>query len=263
MSYISRDCTANEIHISLPGFVQQAKLPCIVCYHGYSGGKGLAEHYAPWVLMGLAVFAVDIRGQGGETGNYLLQEEGMTRGWMNQGIVDKERSYYKAITVDAIRAAEWAAVQPEVDAERLAVAGGSQGGGLALLVGALSPAPKLIIADIPNMCRMDYGLLHATGSLTEAAAFVSRFPEQLDRVLETLSYFDVMNLADRITAPVHVSVSLKDTVCMPETIFPVYRRIQADKTIKIYPFNDHSTGADHLKLIMQVVSDRFMLNQQT
>lgn len=242
-----------------PGFEDRRKRPCIVLYHGYTGGKGLAEQYAPWLLMGMAVFAVDVRGQGGETGNRLRQEEGMTRGWMNQGITDRERCYYKAIAVDAVRAADWAAAQPEVDAEKIVVAGASQGGGLALIVGALSRVPRLIAADIPNMCHMDFGILQSTGSLTEAAEYVSRFPDQLERVLETLSYFDLLNLAERIAVPVLVSVSLKDTVCLPETVFAAYNRISSEKELKIYPFNGHSVGEGHLKLVMEYIAGKFKL----
>ncbi|RUS47955.1 alpha/beta fold hydrolase [Cohnella sp. AR92] len=229
----------------VPSFAGAGPFPCVVIYHGYTGSKGYPEDYAHWLLAGYAVFAVDVRGQGGETGNLLPQTYGMTRGWMNQGLLDPYLSYYRAITVDALKAVEWVSRQPEADASRIATVGTSQGGGLSLIVSALSDVPHKTIADVPNMCHMDFGISQSTGSLTEAAGFVSDHPEHLDTVLHTLSYFDLLNLSDRLRAPLLVSVGLKDTICMPETIFAVYNRIDAPKELVVYPFNGHFTSENH------------------
>jgi cephalosporin-C deacetylase len=243
----------------LPKFVPQTNLPCVVLYHGYSGGSGFPEQYSQWLLMGMAVFAVDVRGQAGATGNHLPQTHGMTKGWITQGILDKDTCYYKAITIDAIKAVDWASGQPEVDPSRIVIAGGSQGGGLVLITAALSSKPALALASIPNMCHMDHGILNSTGSLTEAASFVARYPDKLDTVLETLSYFDMLNLADRIRIPVMVSVSLKDTVCLPETVYAAYNRIQSEKSIYPYPFCGHEVPAYHNRLMLDYVKERFAL----
>ncbi|MGG1643715.1 acetylxylan esterase [Paenibacillus sp. NRS-1782] len=222
-----------------PQFAGNQKLPCIVLFHGYTGGKGYPEDYSSWMMLGFAVFAVDVRGQGGETGDRLDDPHGTVKGWVTKGILDKDTCYYKTITTDALRAVDWVAEQSDVDASKIAISGASQGGGLALMVAALSNKAAVTVADIPNMCHMDFGMMNSTSSLTEAAEFANRFPEHLERVLHTLSYFDVMNLAPRIHIPVMVSVGLKDTVCMPETIFAAYNRIESPKTIEVYPFTGH------------------------
>jgi len=217
--------------------------PCIVIYHGYHGSKGDPENYAHWLLMGFAVYAIDVRGQGGETGNLAPQSFGMTSGWMTQGILDKEECYYKHITLDGLRAVQVASEQPEIDPERIFVMGGSQGGGLALITAALSGKVRGAVANVPNMCHMDFGILNSTSSLAEAAKFVTIFPDKLEQVLKTLSYFDIINLADRITLPVLVSVGLKDMVCMPEAIFAAYNRLHSkDKTMEVFPFMGHALG---------------------
>lgn len=77
----------------------------------YSGDRGLPERYAHWVMLGYAVFAVDVRGQGGETGNLLSMDSGVVKGWVTQGITDMHRSYYMAIAMDAVRAVETASQQ--------------------------------------------------------------------------------------------------------------------------------------------------------
>lgn len=219
--------------------------PCIVKFQGYTGDRGFPERYAPLLIMGYSVLAVDIRGQGGETGNLLPMESGVRRGWITQGIMDKERSYYMALAIDAVRAVETAALLPGVDPNKIAVNGGSQGGGLSLLAGALSKRVAAIVADIPNMCRLDFGVLNSTSSLTEIADYIKRYPERMEAILENLAYFDMVNLAPRIEAPVLVSVGWKDTVCMPETIYAAYHRIRSPKQICDYPFSGHEVGELH------------------
>ncbi|MGO4275277.1 acetylxylan esterase, partial [Paenibacillus sp. TAF58] len=41
--------------------------------------------------------------------------------------------------------------------------------------------------------------------------------------------------------PVHVTVGLKDTTCLPEAIFAAYNRIaSSNKTIEVHPFMGHA-----------------------
>lgn len=223
------------------------RLPCIVTYPGYTGDRGLPERYAHWLLLGFAVLAVDARGQGGETGSRLRFDAGAAKGWVSLGIADKSSSYYMALAVDAVRAVEAAAQQAEADPDRLAVVGASQGGGLSLLAAALHPGVAAVVADIPNMCHMDYGLLNSTGSLTELAQYVSRYPDRLDIVLDSLAHFDLLNLAHRIAVPVLMSVGWKDTVCLPETVYAAYNRIGSPKRIVDYPFIGHEVKEDQVR----------------
>lgn len=232
-------------------------IPCIIMFHGYTGNKGYPEDYAHWTMMGYAVFAIDVRGQGGDTGNHLNSDFGMSSGWLSQGLLDKENFYYRAITVDALKAIQWVAEQSDVDISRIAVYGGSQGGGLALITSALSAIPAIAVANIPNMSHMDFGILNSESSLREAAQFVSRYPEHLDQVLETLSYFDMINLADRIQIPILVSCGLKDTVCMPETVYAAYNRISSEKEICLYPFDGHFVSAHHQRKTMEFIQKYF------
>lgn len=243
ITYRGFDDTPLHGWFLLPPNREDKPAPCLVLYHGYHGSKGDPEEYAAWLLMGFAVFAVDVRGQGGETGNQLASTHGMISGWITQNVLNKETSYYLATAVDSVRALDWAAAQPEVDPSRVAVVGASQGGGLALLVSALSPRPAVCVAQVPNMCHMDYGILHSTGSLTELARFCNLNPDRLPDVMRTLSYFDILSHAERIHIPVLVSVGLKDTVCLPETVFGAFNHLaSADKRIDVYPFSGHDVN---------------------
>jgi cephalosporin-C deacetylase len=169
VSYEGFDATPIHGWYLLPKFREEsAELPCVVLYHGYSGSKGYPEEYASYLMMGVAVFAIDVRGQAGETGNGMAQDFGMTKGWITQGILHRDTCYYRAVTIDALKALDWASEQPEVDASRICAAGGSQGGGLAMIAAALSDKPTIAVPHIPNMCHMDFGILNSNSSLSEA-----------------------------------------------------------------------------------------------
>lgn len=232
--------------------------PCIIRFPGYTSDKGAPNDYTDWIMMGVAVFSVDVRGQGGATGNRLGSTHGMTKGWVTEGLLDLENSYYKAVAVDALRAVSWVSKQQEIDTSRIGAMGASQGGGLAMLVTALHEAVSMTIADVPGMCHVDYGVLHSTGTLSEVAEFCRKHPEKLDHVLYNLSHFDLLNLANRIQVPVLMSVGLKDPVCTPEQIFPAYHAIPSvDKKLEIYPFTGHTVEpAQKLKAI-DFVYERF------
>lgn len=243
----------------LPRARREKQLPCVVLYHGYTGSKGLPEDYASYILMGMAVFAIDIRGQGGETGNYQDHTFGTTKGWITQGILYRDTCYYRAITIDALKALDWVTEQPEVDASRICASGASQGGGLAMIAAALSDKPAISVAHIPNMCQMDFGVLNSSSSLSEAAAFIERFPHHLETVLDTLSYYDNMNLAHRIRIPILVTVGLKDPTTMPETIYAAYNRIQSEKTIIPYPFSGHVVTGEQNRKGLEFIAKHFGL----
>jgi len=58
-------------------------------------------------------------------------------------------------------------------------------------------------------------------------------------VWRTLSYFDNLNLADRIRCAVLMDVGLQDDICPPSSVFGAYNKITARKEIKVYPYHNH------------------------
>lgn len=260
ISYEGFDDTPIGGWFIIPAERLSKPLPCIVIYQGYTGDRGYPERYAQWILLGYCVFAVDVRGQGGETGNLLTSGKGHAKGWVTQGIVEDKNSYYLAMIIDAYKAVECAASQPETDNTRIVVMGTSQGGGLAMAAAALSDQVYGVVADIPNLCHMDFAVMNSTGSISEVAGLLNRHPDKLDEVLTRLSYFDMMNLAYRITAPIMMSVSWKDTVCPPETIYAAYNQLTCTKSIDDFPFMDHQVPEAHNRTRIDFLKQLFSMS---
>ncbi len=73
---------------------------------------------------------------------------------MTRGILHPQTYYYRRVFTDAVRAVEAALSHPLVDAGRLAVTGGSQGGGITLAVAGLAPElVKAAMPDVPFLCH--------------------------------------------------------------------------------------------------------------
>lgn len=220
--------------------------PALVFFHGYSGSKGTPYDYLGWAYQGYAILAVDVRGQNGESEDNTVYPGGHVTGWLTQGILDPERYYYRGVYVDCLRALEVVAGRPEVDAGRIGVTGISQGGGLTLAVAALDPRPKVAMADIPFLCHFRRAVeVTDQRPYSEIIEYLRTHPGQEEAVFHTLSYFDVLNLADRITCPTLISVGLLDLICPPSTIFAVYNHLRCPKDLAIYPYGVHAVPASH------------------
>lgn len=131
-----------------------APLPCLVEYIGYGGGRSLPYDHLLWSNAGYAHLVMDTRGQGsvwspGDTPD--LEPEGSNPqqpGFMTRGVLAPRTYYYRRLFTDAVRAVEAARVHPLVDGCRVAVTGGSQGGGIALAVSGLVPE---LVAALPDV----------------------------------------------------------------------------------------------------------------
>ena len=222
------------------------KTPAIVHYHGYSASKGTVSRYLSWALQGFCVFAVDTRGQNGDTPDNNTYLRGNVGGWMTKGILDPQTYYYRFAYMDCVRAVDFARTRAEVGP--IFVAGGSQGGGLTLAVAALAQDKGVVAAlpDVPYLCHFQRAIeVFGDGPYHELVQYWKAYPQFVETSYRTLSYFDGMNLAPRITCPVLLSIGLLDTVCPPSTGFAVYNHVKSAKEIKVYPYNGHEGGADH------------------
>ncbi len=120
-------------------------LPCVVEYIGYGGGRGHPLDWLLWSTAGYAHLVMDTRGQGsawrvGDTPDPELDGGNpQYPGFMTRGVLDPRTYYYRRVFTDAVRAVEAARSYPAVDGRRVAVTGGSQGGGITLAVAGLVP----------------------------------------------------------------------------------------------------------------------------
>jgi cephalosporin-C deacetylase len=223
-------------------------LPVVVQFVGYGGGRGHHLENLLWASSGYAHLYMDTRGQGsgwsrGDTADPWGGGP-QQRGVMTKGIEDPDTYYYRRLFTDAVRAVDAARRLPGVDADRVAVLGGSQGGAMALAAGGLVPDLAAVVAYVPFLCDIARAVTITDAyPFREVADYLATHREKADVVLGTLGYVDGTAFARRGTAPVRFSAALMDPVVPPSTVFAAHNAYPGPKEIRVWPFNGHEGGA--------------------
>lgn len=228
--------------------LRDGPLPGVVQFQGYNGGRGLPHEHVFWATAGYAHLVVDTRGQGsGWTTGATPDPAGSgpsQPGFLTRGIEDPRTYFYRRVYADGVAALEQLRRHDLVDPGRVAVAGASQGGGIAAAVAALAPSSVAgLLCDVPFLSDFRRAAAIAqTEPYLELVRYLAAHRDQVERTFATLSYFDVTVLARRATAPALFSVALMDATCPPSTGFAAYHAYAGPKDVEVYEFNDHEGG---------------------
>jgi cephalosporin-C deacetylase len=234
------------------------KLPCVVEYIGYGGGRGFPIDWLRFSAAGYAHLVMDTRGQGSrwQNGDTPDPEPADTNphhpGFMTRGILNPDTYYYRRVFIDGVRAVEAALAHPDVDASRIAVTGGSQGGGISIAVAGLSGAVAAAMPDVPFLCHYRRATqIIATDPYQEISRYCSIHRNRIEQVFSTLAYFDGVNLGTRAKASALFSAGLMDDICPPSTVYAAYNHYAGPKQIRVWEYNNHEGGASfqHLEKV--------------
>ncbi len=224
-------------------------LPCVVEFLGYGGGRGFPTDWLLWSSAGYAHLIMDTRGQGsswskGDTPD--PEAEGTNPhfpGFMTRGVLDPQTYYYRRVFTDGVRAVDTARSHPAVDASRIVLTGGSQGGGITLAVSGLVPDVQVAMPDVPFLCHYRRATeIVDSMPYQEIARYCMTHREKIDTVFNTLAYFDGVNFATRAQARALFSVGLMDETCPPSTVFAAYNYYGGPKDIRVWRYNHHEGG---------------------
>jgi cephalosporin-C deacetylase len=235
-------------------------VPALLKFHGYSGSAGDWFNLLPYAAGGIAVAAMDCRGQGGsseDTGGVI----GNTlHGHIIRGLDGRpEDLLFRHIYLDTAELADILAGFPEIDENRMGAFGGSQGGGLTIACAALSPRIKRAVPVHPFLC--DYQRVWemdlAKDAYQELKDYFRRFDprhEREEEIFTRLGYIDLQFLAPRIKAEVLLITGLMDTVCPPSSQFAAYNKITSPKKVLLYPDFGHENLPDSGDITFEFMS---------
>jgi len=223
-------------------------LPVVVKFIGYNGGRGFPQEHLLWPAAGYAVLVMDTRGQGsgwsmGHTGDPVGAGPAQP-GFLTRGLLERQFYFYRRVFADACRAVQTAHSIDQLDAERVAVIGASQGGGIALATTGLVPGLRAALIDVPFLCDFPRAVTLAQREpYLEIARYLASHRSDTSIAFETLRYFDGVCFAERATAPALFSVAFMDTICPPSTVYAAFNSYSGtSKSIVEYRFNDHEGG---------------------
>ncbi len=226
--------------------------PALLMFHGYSANSGDWCDKLGYVAAGYTVAALDCRGQGGRSEDRGGTVGNTLHGHIIRGLDDTpERMLFVRIFLDTAQLARIVMDMPDVDAARVGVAGGSQGGALTLACAALEPRVRRAAPVYPFLCdyKRVWEMDQAKDAYGELKDYFRRFDPTHAReadVFVKLGYIDVQHLVPRIKARVLMATALMDTVCPPSTQFAAYNKIVSKKNMVLYPDfgHEHLPGHD-------------------
>ena len=165
---------------------------------------------------------------------------------MTRGIESPQTYYYRRVFTDAVLAVDTVRGLDRVDATRVAVTGGSQGGGIAIAVAALTDGLVAAMPDVPFLQHFERAIGFTNANpYGEIVSYLSVHRDAKEQTYRTLSYFDGVSFARRATTPALYSVALMDEICPPATVFASHNHWGAEAAIEVYEFNNHEGGQAH------------------
>jgi cephalosporin-C deacetylase-like acetyl esterase len=214
--------------------VKEGVYPAVLHVQGY--GSNMVPQ---WMYEGddMVALALNIRGHGNSQDHV---NPGFP-GYLQHHVDDRELYIYRGAYMDCIRAVDFLYSREEVDTERVAVEGGSQGGALSFATAALdNERVDLCVPHVPFLSDFRDYFKVAGWPAGEFVQYFKEHPEiPEDEIYKNLSYIDIKNLAPWIQAPVLMSIGLKDEICPPHINFAAYNQLTVPKEYIAYPEAGH------------------------
>lgn len=211
---------------------------------GVRGYKGDVSHSEKGVIIleiGIHGIPVNLRDEV-YTGLY----NGPLKQYHSFNMEDRDRYYYKRVITGCIRGIDFIEQLPEYNG-CLATFGGSQGGGLSIIVAGIDDRVDALVSYYPAMSDMvGYTAGNRAGGWPHTLKDKKfHTPE----IINTLSYYDVSSFAREISVPGFYTFGFNDMVCPPTSTYSVYNVIDAPKTLNIaettahYAYNEQGRDA--------------------
>lgn len=162
------------------------------------------------------------------------------RNYSVMGNTNRDTYYYKRVYVGCVKAIDFLFTLPWFDKETIGVCGGSQGGGLAMVIAGLDKRVDFLTAYFPALCDQEAWLAKQADGWPHTFRLGMYGDSCLtEEVRNALSYFDVVNFASRIRVPGWYGIGYNDTVCPPTSVMAAYNGILAEKQIITFPGAGH------------------------
>jgi cephalosporin-C deacetylase len=215
-------------HATLPA-------PAVLYLPGYGVGTvPINEHTA---FEGLITLSVNLHGYAVEP-NVPYSPE---LGYFTRGIESPQTYIYRRLAQESLLAMRILAAQEEVDSRYLVAAGLSQGGGLAVMLGAWCLRTRVVVAELPALTYWEYLLSRAVWRypIREFQDYMDATGVSRDALLNTLQYYDAVNHAPYVRVPVQLSLALKDPGIRAPVVVSLYDALPPPKRLLIYEDHGH------------------------
>lgn len=148
---------------------------------------------------------------------------GIPRNYQTIGNTDRSKSYFLNMYLRDSRVLDYLLTRPDWDGKTIVLTGGSMGGQQSLVLAGLRPE-KVTAALVCVPAGAD-----ANGDLHGRKAGYPNWPSDNPEVMNTALYFDTVNFAPRIKAPVMAGMGFIDTISPPAGVWTALNQIPGPK----------------------------------
>lgn len=214
-------------YLAIPRNAQAKSLPLRIWYEGYGISSAPARENS-------AEITFSVNAHGIENGREKSYYDALASGELkNYGLRDHENQkpetcYFNDMILRDLRALEFARTLPEWDDKTIYLAGGSQGAFQVIAVAALSEGITGCFIRVPWFCDL--------GGIKIGRARSTFRPNNF---LPGLGYFDTVNFAKRVKAPVEIEAGLTDWVCPPSGVWVLFNNLKGPAQMTMYQGLDH------------------------
>lgn len=266
LTFIAPDGSSINTRIARPD--DDKKHPVIFRFHGKNCRMDRVDFDFAYVMSGFVVAFLDCRSQPG------LSEDATDRGIFGQcGLITRglnkgrDYLYYKDVFLDVVQFVDIIKSMPYADCDKMYAHGGSQGGALTVICGALCPEIKALAPVVPFLS--DYKRVYEIDLMKDAYSELNDYirnycpedNEERTKMWTTLGYIDIQNFAKRIKGEVMWYVGLMDTICPPSTQFACYNKITSKKQMIIYTNYGHETDEKSQERLFMFITTHPSLNK--
>ena len=161
------------------------------------------------------------------------ESTGVPNEYAKIGNASRETSYFLSMYLRDKRAIDYIASRPDWDGKTIVALGTSMGGHQSLAAAALDARVTAVIVNEPS----------GANTLGELYGYQTGYPNWVSadaQIMAAAPYFDTVNLAPRIKAPVLLAVGFIDTICPPAGLWMVLNQLQAPHEVIGMIESDHN-----------------------
>lgn len=148
---------------------------------------------------------------------------GAPRNYASVGNTDRETSYFLTMYLRDSRALDYLMTRPDWDGKTIVLMGTSMGGQQSLVLAGLRPEKiSAVLVCVPAGADVN-------GDLHGRKAGYPNWPSDKPEVMHTALYFDPVNFASRIQAPVLAAMGFIDTTSPPAGVWTALNQISVPK----------------------------------
>lgn len=240
------------------------KIPAVLLFHGYMTDSGDWYDKLGFAATGMAVFAMDVRGQGGKSEDIGGVRGNTVHGHIIRGLENENphKLLYRDIFLDTAQLAGIVMNLEFIDETKVYVTGNSQGGALSLACASLEPKIAKVAVLYPFLCdyKRVWDMDLAVNAYAELKDYFRHFDprhEREEEIFTKLGYIDLQYLTPRMKGSTLMFTGLMDNICPPSTQYAAYNKMQCKKKHIIYPDFGHESLKDANDIIYN-----FLVNEK-